>query len=48
MKRKKNSGVCNSKQLYYMLFVILRISIYEMPDNGFAIIMRAGISLAGC
>lgn len=30
------------------LFVILRISIYEMPDNGFAIIMRAGISLAGC
>lgn len=30
------------------LFVILRISIYEMPDNGLAIIMRAGISLAGC
>lgn len=30
------------------LFVILRISLYEMPDGGFAIILRAATSLAGC
>lgn len=30
------------------LFVILRISLYNMSDSGMAIIMRAGTSLAGC
>lgn len=30
------------------LFVILRISLYEMSDGGLAIIMRAATSLAGC
>lgn len=30
------------------LYVILRISLYEMSDNGIAIILRAGTSLAGC
>ena len=30
------------------LFVILRFSLYEMSDSGFAIILRAATSLAGC
>ena len=30
------------------LFVILRFSLYEMSDGGFAIILRAATSLAGC
>lgn len=30
------------------LFVILRLSLYEMSDGGFAIILRAATSLAGC
>lgn len=30
------------------LFVILRISLYEMSDGGLAIIMRVATSLAGC
>lgn len=30
------------------LFVILRFSLYEMPDSGFAILLRAATSLAGC
>ena len=30
------------------IYVILRISLYEMSDNGIAIILRAGTSLAGC
>ena len=30
------------------LFVILRFPLYEMSDGGFAIILRAATSLAGC
>ena len=30
------------------LFIILRFSLYEMSDGGFAIILRAATSLAGC
>ena len=30
------------------LYVILRYSLYEMEDSGFAIILRAAASLAGC
>lgn len=30
------------------LFVILRLSLYDMSDGGFAIILRAATSLAGC
>lgn len=30
------------------LFVILRFSLYEVSDGGFAIILRAATSLAGC
>ena len=30
------------------LFIILRISLYEMSDGGSAIILRAAISLSGC
>lgn len=30
------------------LFIILRFSLYEMSDDGFAIILRAATSLAGC
>lgn len=30
------------------LYVILRYSLYEMSDSGFAIILRAATSLAGC
>lgn len=30
------------------LFVILRVSLYEMSDGSFAIILRAATSLAGC
>lgn len=30
------------------LYVILRYSLYEMADSGFAIILRAATSLAGC
>ena len=30
------------------LFVILRFALYEMPDSGFAILLRAATSLAGC
>ena len=30
------------------LFVILRLPLYEMSDGGFAIILRAATSLAGC
>ena len=30
------------------LFVILRFSLYEMSDGGFAIILRAATSFAGC
>lgn len=30
------------------LFVILRYSLYEMSDSGFAIILRAATSLSGC
>ena len=30
------------------LFIILRISLYEMSDGGSAIILRAATSLSGC
>lgn len=30
------------------LFVILRVSLYEMSDSGIAVILRAATSLAGC
>lgn len=30
------------------LFVILRVSLYEMSDGGFGIILRAATSLSGC
>lgn len=34
--------------LMLWLYIILRCSLYEMSDSGFAIVLRAATSLAGC
>lgn len=47
-KGKKVVDYCVGLCFAVWLFVILRFSLYEMSDSGFAILIRATTSLAGC
>ena len=47
-KGKKIVDCCVALCFAIWLFIILRFSLYEMSDGGFAIILRAATSLAGC
>lgn len=47
-KGKKAVDCCVAVCFATWLFVILRFSLYEISDSGFAILVRAATSLAGC
>lgn len=47
-KGKKVIDRCVAVCFAIWLFVILRVSLYEMSDGGTAIVLRAATSLAGC